>query len=248
MIRTDGGGARHFAADALGSTIALTDNAGAVQASYTYAPFGATSIVGIPGSNPFGYTGREDDGTGLKYYRARYYHPGLQRFISEDPIGLNGGINTYAYAWGNPLRFRDPLGLRPLSACEKDALSKYFPEDDLNRADLREAFPWWLFPVPDSFDAITFYDTIYFRRGAYNGGTPGGLARLGHEMVHVGQYASGMTYWKYITAGDHIFDYKNNPYEIAAYAIDDMIAKELEATGTACPPPSNSSKSSSGFK
>jgi hypothetical protein len=59
-------------------------------------------------------------------------------------------------------------------------------------------------------------------------------------MVHVGQYASGMTYWKYFTAGD----YDNNPYEIEAYRIEDIIRQELEATGTACPPPSKSSKSS----
>jgi uncharacterized protein RhaS with RHS repeats len=32
-----------------------------------------------------------DDGTGIYYYRARYYHPQLQRFISEDPIGVGGG-------------------------------------------------------------------------------------------------------------------------------------------------------------
>jgi hypothetical protein len=101
-----------------------------------------------------------------------------------------------------------------------------------------------LFVVPDRFEAITLHHDIYFRTGAYNGGTPRGLARLGHEMVHVGQYASGMTYWKYFTAGD----YDNNPYESAAYIIEAMIGQELETTGTACPPPSKSSKSSGGFR
>ena len=49
---------------------------------------------------------------GLKYYRARYYHPGLQRFISEDPIGFAGGeVNLYGYVRNNPLMFIDPLGL-----------------------------------------------------------------------------------------------------------------------------------------
>jgi hypothetical protein len=46
------------------------------------------------------------------YYRARYYHPTLQRFVSEDPIGVLGGdVNFYAHVRGNPLTFRDPLGL-----------------------------------------------------------------------------------------------------------------------------------------
>jgi YD repeat-containing protein len=83
LTRTDTSGASHFLSDALGSTVALTDAVGSLPTSYTYQPFGATSLSGSATGNAFDYTGREDDGTGLKYYRARYYHPGLQRFISE---------------------------------------------------------------------------------------------------------------------------------------------------------------------
>jgi RHS repeat-associated protein len=97
--------------DALGSTVALSDGTGALPTSYTYAPFGAASLSGSASGNTLDYTGRENDGTGLHYYRARYYHPNLQRFIDEDPIGLAAGINVYAYALNNPLRFIDPLGL-----------------------------------------------------------------------------------------------------------------------------------------
>jgi len=47
---------------------------------------------------------------------ARYYHPGLQRFISEDPIGFGGGdVNLYAYVGNSPTNFDDPLGLDALS-------------------------------------------------------------------------------------------------------------------------------------
>ncbi|WP_426176415.1 RHS repeat-associated core domain-containing protein [Massilia sp. TWR1-2-2] len=55
-------------------------------------------------------TGRENDATGLYYYHARYYLPNLARFISSDPIGLDGGITTYAYVDGNPLSMVDPYG------------------------------------------------------------------------------------------------------------------------------------------
>jgi RHS repeat-associated protein len=112
LTRTDANGARHFVTDILGSTVALTDSIGSVPTSYTYEPFGAASISGSVTGNTFDYTGRENDGTGLKYYRARYYSPGLHRFISEDPIGFSGGTpNLYSYVANNPLNATDPSGL-----------------------------------------------------------------------------------------------------------------------------------------
>jgi RHS repeat-associated protein len=63
-------------------------------------------------SNPFQYTGREEDGTGLEYYRARYYGPAFQRFVSEDPIRFQSGdLNLFAYVGNNPINRFDPLGL-----------------------------------------------------------------------------------------------------------------------------------------
>jgi RHS repeat-associated protein len=57
---------------------------------------------------------------GGRYSWARYYHPQLQRFIAEDPIGFEGGdVNLYAYVANNPLRWTDPLGLRTGSVCVK---------------------------------------------------------------------------------------------------------------------------------
>ena len=113
--RTDAGGARFSLPAALGSTVALTDSTGAVQTQYTYEPFGQTTVTGAQSTNPFQYTGRENDGTGLYYYRARYYYPALQRFISQDPIGLRGGINLYRYVRNDPVNLLDPWGLEPIS-------------------------------------------------------------------------------------------------------------------------------------
>lgn len=56
------------------------------------------------------FTGRENDGTGLYYYRARYYSPTYQRFIAQDPIGFRGGLNLYVYALNDPVDFGDPAG------------------------------------------------------------------------------------------------------------------------------------------
>jgi RHS repeat-associated protein len=106
------GTVRYYQADALGSIIALTDQTGAIRTRYTYDPFGNVLVSGEPSDNPFQYTGRENDGTGLYYYRARYYSPELQRFISEDPIGFEGGdVNFYSYVHNDPVNYTDPLGL-----------------------------------------------------------------------------------------------------------------------------------------
>lgn len=56
-----------------------------------------------------------DAETGLYFNGWRTYSPQLGRYLESDPIGLNGGLNTYAYVKGNPIRYRDPRGLNPLA-------------------------------------------------------------------------------------------------------------------------------------
>lgn len=135
FTRTDvgAGATSSFLTDPLGSVLALADSAGTIQTEYTYEPFGRSTVTGASNTNPFQYTGRENDGTGLYYYRARYYQPGLQRFISEDPILSAGNPNVpfsvpgllrnpltlhaYAYVRNNPMNFVDPTGLIPECKC-----------------------------------------------------------------------------------------------------------------------------------
>ncbi|MBN4054621.1 hypothetical protein JYT87_02820 [Nitrospira defluvii] len=108
----------YYHVDALGSTLELSDEAGAVVTTYEYEAFGKTTINGTP-PNPFQYTGRKNDGTGLYYYRARYYSSGLQRFVSKDPLPCERrkGNNLYSYVDNNPTNFIDPLGLEKEPPC-----------------------------------------------------------------------------------------------------------------------------------
>jgi RHS repeat-associated protein len=109
------GGATSYLRDGVNSTVAEADATGAVTGNYAYSPYGGTANSGN-GTTRLQFTGRDNDGAaGLYYYRARYYSPQLTRFISEDPIGLAGGTNFYAYANGNPISFIDPSGLAPIS-------------------------------------------------------------------------------------------------------------------------------------
>jgi RHS repeat-associated protein len=102
---------RTYLTDALGSVMAQTQDNQSTLAGYSYSPYGNTQSTGNTEGDSVQYTARENDANGLYYYRARYYDPVLKRFISEDPIGLQGGsLSFYAYVNGDPVSYVDPTG------------------------------------------------------------------------------------------------------------------------------------------
>ncbi len=108
------GTAAYYEADGLGSITSLTTAAGTVANTYTYDSFGNQTASTGAVSNRFFYTSRESvPKSGLYYYRARYYDPSIGRFISEDRLGLSGGINFYLYSRNRPMNLTDPSGLFP---------------------------------------------------------------------------------------------------------------------------------------
>ena len=111
FFRKTGTNVEFLLTDALGSTWALADSNGQVNSEYKYDVFGQTQASGQSSNNPLQYTGRENDGTGLYYYRNRYYSPGLRRFIARDPLREAAGENEYSYVGNNPVSYTDPLGL-----------------------------------------------------------------------------------------------------------------------------------------
>jgi RHS repeat-associated protein len=90
----------------------VTNGTGALANTYTYDSFGKVTASTGTLANAFLYTNREfDSETSLSYYRARYYDPTIGRFLSEDPISFEAGVNFYAYVLNNPTNTIDPLGL-----------------------------------------------------------------------------------------------------------------------------------------
>ncbi len=102
----------YYQQDGLGSTTSLSSSAGALANTYTYDSFGNLPAYTGSITNPFRYTGREfDPETGLYFYRARYLDSSTGRFLSEDPLSFQSGLNYYTYAENNPTLFSDPTGL-----------------------------------------------------------------------------------------------------------------------------------------
>ncbi|HEU4457319.1 MAG TPA: RHS repeat-associated core domain-containing protein, partial [Longimicrobium sp.] len=107
-----GGVQYYYAIDPQGSVLAMTDAWGAVVNQYRYGSFGAAEVASETVVNPLRFAGREWDAqAGLYYVRARWYDPALQRFTSEDPLGLASGSNLYAYVANDPVNATDPSGL-----------------------------------------------------------------------------------------------------------------------------------------
>jgi RHS repeat-associated protein len=99
----------------IGSTVAMTDQTQAVVNKYSYDVFGNIASQQEAIAQPFKYVGQfgvMTEPNGFYYMRARYYDPKVGRFISEDPIGFDGGdVNLLAYVGNNPVTGIDPSGL-----------------------------------------------------------------------------------------------------------------------------------------
>ncbi|MET4921703.1 RHS repeat-associated core domain-containing protein [Streptomyces sp. PSRA5] len=116
QLKSDG--KRTYDWNARGQLSGVTPTGGGSAGLFTYDPYGKPTSSGAASTNPYTFTGREFDGTGLLYYRNRYYDPESGRFISQDPTGYAGGTNLYQRALSSPTTYTDPTGNSPmLAAC-----------------------------------------------------------------------------------------------------------------------------------
>jgi RHS repeat-associated protein len=105
-----GGSSYYYTADALGSTILLSNSSDAAAATYTYDAWGTitSTVTGIAATNPFRYAGGYEDSNGLTKFGTRYYNPAVGRFTQADPSGQES--NVYAYSGDDPTDATDSTG------------------------------------------------------------------------------------------------------------------------------------------
>lgn len=106
--------------DHLNSVHALVNETGTIVERYEYDAWGRITVFDASGNelaqsglgNRYCFQGREFDWEmGLYYFRARWYGPVSARWLSNDPIGISGGLNQYVFCSNNPVNCWDPLGL-----------------------------------------------------------------------------------------------------------------------------------------
>jgi RHS repeat-associated protein len=144
VARVTSSGPLYYHADALGSTVALTDGNGQVLERYLYDVYGAPTIKNPANAtiavsavgNRFLFTGREYLSSVKLYdFRNRFYSPALGRFLQTDPLRGTSDINLYRYVRNKPTQLVDPQGL----CCEEE-------EEEVDRATDR---------VADASEALT---------------------------------------------------------------------------------------------
>ena len=107
--------------DHLGTPQRLITGEGTVVWQSAALPFGRTQVQLGTVQNNLRFPGQYYDAeTGLHYNWNRYYDPATGRYISPDPIGLDGGLNHYAYMENDPVNWSDPWGLTRDSYAEDD--------------------------------------------------------------------------------------------------------------------------------
>jgi RHS repeat-associated protein len=111
------GALRYTVTDHLRSASAVLDESGIVTSRFMYDPSGRVTVTGEP--EAAGFTGHRWQNNGalwLALYRA--YDSDIGRWLTEDPFGLNGGLNLYQYANGRPIGAVDRLGLVAMDVAE----------------------------------------------------------------------------------------------------------------------------------
>lgn len=198
--RFAGSGELTLLTDALGSVVAEARGDESVATRYGYSPYGETVIEGEESGSSTRYTGREEDGIGVFYYRTRYFSPLMGAFLSEDWDTLRSGdLNVYRYVASDPLNLTDPLGMSvrswisdKLKKNTKGAIKK-----------LTQEGVGWLLKEIDKSDAITVDKSTEIKEAAAEA-----ILKCRFQASHREVAVTGETYLEMIENGKAFADLK----------------------------------------
>ncbi len=152
------GSVYYYHNDHLGTPQRMTDSKGMEVWDADYLPFGQADVTIATVENNMRFAGQYyDSETGLHYNYWRFYDPSLGRYLRADPIGLEGGINPYAYVQNNPVNKIDPNGLNPALYEALSDFASGFLVPGPPPPTPAGAAGWW---VRDRFDAFVDIDKV----------------------------------------------------------------------------------------
>ena len=231
---------RYFAEDEMQSVAGVFSSAGATQ-TLAYKPFGVLDsaymqIGTLADTNRLRWKGLvwEGDSTQLYYVRNRWYDPQAQRFASEDPIGLSGGINPYVFGADDPINRSDPTGL---DVCFELMYSYREGVDGPYDGE----YYWEQKPLYfcGGFDQIDFFDPPYLSADgsglASGGGEDAALARANALIQGVAADTKGFSQFMNCVAASGMavvttasdIDFVHEMYSAALHAVTANVAQGL---------------------
>ena len=137
-------------ADHIDTPRVVVDRSNTVRWRWLAEPFGTTAAETNPsGAGAFAFNLRFpgqylDQESGLHYNYFRDYDASIGRYVQSDPIGLAGGINTYAYVKGNPLSWVDPNGLYEIPIIDGFIRDFYMGKEIACLEDAKQQWADWL--------------------------------------------------------------------------------------------------------
>lgn len=182
------GTVRYYHQDKLGSTRALTNSSGKVDATAFYDAYGNLAASTGAVSNPFGFAGQYTDAeSGLQYLRARYYDPTTASFLTRDPAVVMTG-HAYAYAADSPVSASDPTGMWP----NLSGLFSFFWDNAKAFSDLFGMLGFLLSPIEPlaaALDAMTVvFGTLQGFKEAARGNVVGAILSFGSSLFTTFKY------------------------------------------------------------
>jgi len=156
VAKVNESGIYYIHSDNIGSRSAITNEAGEPIAEQNYLPFGE-EFNPDPDAR---FTGKEfDSDLNSYYFGARHYSPSTGRFLNSDPA--QDGMNWYAYAINNPLKYIDPLGLKAVYVEKVEANAH-----EVTYTELKKKYQDLEFDDPNIAAIITVYSALRNRDNA----------------------------------------------------------------------------------